>query len=197
MQRRRESRLGEVASDLAALLIASSRGDTRAFALLYDEMAPRVHGVALRILRDPHQAEEVTQEVFLQVWQTSTQFEPSRGSALTWVMTLAHRRSVDRVRSSQSVRRRDTAHMELDVRTPYDETATAAHASLEGKQVRDALATLSTGQRQAIELAYFGGFTHAEVSRLMQIPLGTAKTRIRDGLMRLRDVMLMSAAEPA
>lgn len=182
---------------LASLLLASSRGDGAAFAEFYDQLAPRVYGVVLRVLRDAHQAEEVTQEVFLQVWQTAAQFDPARGSALTWVLTLAHRRAVDRVRSSESGRRRDTAHVDLDVRTPYDETATVAHASLEGERVRDALATLSTGQRQAIELAYFGGHTHAEVSRLMQIPLGTAKTRIRDGLLRLRDVLALTAAEPA
>ncbi len=182
---------------LATLLVAASKGDSDAFARFYDAMASRVHGVVLRVLRDAHQAEEVTQEVFLQVWQSSAQFDPSRGAAMTWVLTLAHRRAVDRVRSSESGRRRDTTHVELDVQTPFDETATAVHASLESERVRDALATLSAGQRQAIELAYFGGHTHAEVSRLMQIPLGTAKTRIRDGLLRLRDALALPAPEPA
>ncbi|GEP38244.1 RNA polymerase sigma factor SigK [Nocardioides psychrotolerans] len=155
-----------------------------------------MHGLAVRILRDQHQAEEVTQEIFLQVWQSAAQFDPSRGSAMTWLMTLAHRRAVDRVRASESSRRRDTADVGLDVRTAYDETAAAVHTSLEGQRVHAALATLSPGQRRAIELAYFGGLTHTEVSRLLQIPLGTAKTRIRDGLRRLHD-LLASAAEPA
>ncbi len=187
----------EHSCSLTDLLLASGRGDQDSFATLYDELAPRVHGVTLRILRDAHQAEEVTQEAFLQVWQTAAQFDPSRGSAMTWVMTLAHRRAVDRVRSSESVRRRDTEHVELDVRAPYDETATAVHATLEGERVHAALATLSGAQRQAIELAYFGGHTHVEVSRLLQIPLGTAKTRIRDGMLQLRDLLAVSAAELA
>lgn len=186
---------GEIS--LEVLLVETGRGDAAAFAAIYDETAPRVHGVTLRVLRDAHQAEEVTQEVFLQVWQSASQFDPARGAALTWVMTLAHRRAVDRVRASESGRRRDTAHVELDVRTAYDETAAAAHASLEAERVRAALAALSAGQRQAIELAYFGGHTHVEVSRLLQIPLGTAKTRIRDGLLRLRDLLATPAPEPA
>lgn len=187
----------EPSCSVTALLRASGRGDADAFGSLYDEVAPRVHGVVLRILRDVHQAEEVTQEVFLQVWRTASEFDPARGSAMAWVMTLAHRRAVDRVRSSESVRRRDTEHVELDVRAPYDETATAVHTTLEGERVRAALATLSAVQRQAIELAYFGGHTHVEVSRLLQIPLGTAKTRIRDGMLQLRDLLTIGAAEPA
>ncbi|SFI56269.1 ECF RNA polymerase sigma factor SigK [Nocardioides psychrotolerans] len=193
MPRRTET---TVTAGPTALLVATGQGESDAFAALYDETAPRVHGLAVRILRDQHQAEEVTQEIFLQVWQSAAQFDPSRGSAMTWLMTLAHRRAVDRVRASESSRRRDTADVGLDVRTAYDETAAAVHTSLEGQRVHAALATLSPGQRRAIELAYFGGLTHTEVSRLLQIPLGTAKTRIRDGLRRLHD-LLASAAEPA
>jgi RNA polymerase sigma-70 factor (ECF subfamily) len=172
---------------LESQLVAASRGDEAAFAALYDSLAPRVYGLVLRILRDAHQSEEVTQDVFLQVWETSNRFDPTRGSALSWVMTLTHRRAVDRVRSAEAARRRDTRDTERALRTPFDETAETAHASLEAVRVRAALADLSTTQRQALELAYFGGHTHHEVSELLNIPLGTAKTRIRDGLIRLRD----------
>jgi len=180
------------------LLVAAARGQEVAFAELYTALAPRVHGLTLRILRDSHLAEEVTQEVFLQVWQHSRAFDPSRGSALAWVMTLAHRRAVDRVRSTAAGRRRDAAHADEESRwAPRDETATRAHASLEAESVRAALATLTAVQRRAIELAYFDGFTHVEVSDLMQSPAGTAQGRIRDGLARLKDCLVVVDAEPA
>jgi RNA polymerase sigma-70 factor (ECF subfamily) len=179
---------GEITRDtLQTQLSAASRGDESAFAAVYDSAAPRVYGLVHRILRDVHQSEEVTQEVFLQVWETSQRFDPTRGSALSWIMTLAHRRAVDRVRSSEAQRRRDLRDAERSFRAPFDQTAEGADASMEATRVREALAELSTTQRRALELAYFAGHTHAEVSQLLQIPLGTAKTRIRDGLIRLRD----------
>lgn len=180
---------------LEAALVATGHGDPTAFAQLYDAFAPRVYGVALRTLRDPHQAEEVTQEVFLQVWRTSAGFDPARGTAGAWVTTLAHRRAVDRVRASVASRRRD--HAEAAEQPMHDTTADAVHDSLEARMVRGALADLSPLQRQAIELAYFGGHTHVEVSHLLRIPLGTAKSRIRDGLLRLRDALSPLIAEPA
>ncbi|MEO5652666.1 MAG: ECF RNA polymerase sigma factor SigK [Marmoricola sp.] len=170
-------------------LLAAGGGDAEAFAEMYEALAPRVYGLVQRVLQDVHQSEEVTQEVFLEIWQTSSRFDPSRGSAPSWVLTLAHRRAVDRVRSAQASRRRDTTDVERSRATPIDETATAAHASLDAQEVRAALSTLPDFQRLAVELAYFGGHTHSEVSRLTQVPLGTAKTRIRDGLIRLRDVL--------
>ena len=170
---------------LQTLLVAAGRGDASAFAELYDSVAPRVYGLVLRVLRDVHQSEEVTQEVLLQVWETSSRFDPARGSAMSWIMTTAHRRAVDRVRSAESSRRRDTVDAERSRREPFDQTAETAQASLEATRVRAAVATLSRPQRQALELAYFGGLTHTEVSRLLEIPLGTAKSRIRDGLRRL------------
>ncbi len=182
---------------LRRCLLASSRGDEAAFAELYEIVAPRVYGLVLRVVRDVHQSEEVTQEVFLQLWQTSARFDPSRGSALSWIMTMAHRRAVDRVRATESSRRRDLTDAERGLRTPVDETAEAAHASLEALTLRAALATLSPHQRQALELAYFGGLTYADVSRVLGIPLGTAKTRIRDGLIRLRDTLTPAVATPA
>ena len=182
---------------LAAQLVASSRGDESAFAALYDALVPRVYGLVLRVLNDQHQAQEVTQEVFLQLWETSSRFDPERGSACSWIMTIAHRRAVDCVRSSVAARRRDTVDAELGSKALFDQTAEAAHASLDAQRLRAAVTTLSETQRQALELAYFGGRTHTEVSQLLQLPLGTAKTRIRDGLIRLRDILPTSTAAPA
>lgn len=179
-------------------LLAIARGDQRAFADFYGAMAPRVHGLALRVLRDRHLAEEVTQEVFLLAWRTSSAFDPARGTALAWMMTLTHRRAVDRVRSTAASRRRDAAYAEDErLWAPYDSTESQAHASLEGAAVRTALADLTAEQREAIELAYFGGHTHTEISTLMGSPVGTAKGRIRDGLAKLRDSLVVPAPEPA
>jgi len=174
---------------VAAHLSASLAGDPDAFTRLYDALAPSVFGLALRMLRDPHQADEVTQEVFLIVWGSAGGFDPTLGSARTWVLTIAHRRSVDRVRTNESTRRRDDDYAQRGFVTPFDETAVAAHASLDAGRVRAALDCLTPSQRQCIELAYYGGHTYAEVSHLLQVPLGTAKTRIRDGLIRLRGAL--------
>ncbi len=182
---------------LAEQLVRSGGGDTSAFAELYEGVAPRVYGLVLRVIGDVHQSEEVSQEVFLQIWQTCDRFDPARGSALSWVMTIAHRRAVDRVRSSEASRRRDQAEVELGRPAPFDQTTATAEASHEAQRVRKAMAALSPAQRQALELAYFGGHTHREISQLLQVPLGTAKTRIRDGLIRLRDLLVPVGIEPA
>jgi RNA polymerase sigma-70 factor, ECF subfamily len=174
---------------LEVQLLASGRGDAVAFADLYSAVAPRIYGLVLRILWDAHQSEEVTQEVFLELWRTSTRFDPNRGSALAWVMTMAHHRAVDRIRSAEAWRRRDAADLTSRHQTPFDETAAAVQASLDAESVRAALDTLSPCQRQALELAYFGGHTYREVATVLDIPLSTAKSRIRDGLIRLRDVL--------
>jgi RNA polymerase sigma-70 factor (ECF subfamily) len=182
---------------LEAQLKASSRGDASAFADLYDSVAPRIYGLVLRILRDSHQSEEVTQDVFLELWQTCSRFDPTRGSARAWMMTIAHHRAVDRVRSSEAGRRREAVDAECSHVTPFDQTAASAHAALEAQTVRAALSTLSRCQREALELAYFGGHSYSEVAQLLRIPPGTAKTRIRDGLIRLRDTLSGGATEPA
>jgi RNA polymerase sigma-70 factor (ECF subfamily) len=184
---------GHVGTDPAAalseLLRASGQGDEEAFAELYDATAPRVFGLVLRVVRDRAQAEEVAQEAFLEVWRTSPRFDPARGSAMSWLMTIAHRRAVDRVRSAQAQTRRDTAYQESTQTVAYDVTAEAAHRNLDAKVVREALGELSEVQRAALELAYFGGLTHREVADRLQLPLGTAKTRIRDGMTRLRELL--------
>ncbi|MFQ6172078.1 ECF RNA polymerase sigma factor SigK [Oryzobacter sp. R7] len=177
------------APDLAELLRRSARGDEAAFAELYDATSRRLFGLVLRVVRDHAMSEEVTQEVYLDVWRQSARFDPDRGSALSWLMTIAHRAAVDRVRSSEASRRRDDAHAVATRDVEFDTTAESAQASLEAQRVRRALSTLTDAQRSAVELAFLGGYTHTEVARLLDVPLGTAKTRIRDGLIRLRDTL--------
>jgi RNA polymerase sigma-70 factor (ECF subfamily) len=174
---------------LSDLLRRSSRGDQAAFAALYDATARRAHGLAVRVVRDPAQAEEVTQEAYLEVWRTASRFDPDRGSALSWVLTIVHRKAVDRVRSAEAATRRDQTYQQRNQPVAHDATAEAAEASLEARRVRGALAQLTDVQREALELAYFGGYTHTEVASMLDLPVGTAKTRIRDGLIRLRDAM--------
>jgi len=181
------------APDLAELLKLSGRGDQSAFARLYDATSSRAHGLALRVVRDPAQAEEVTQEAFLEIWRFSGRFDPARGSALSWLLTIVHRKAVDRVRSAEASTRRDLTYHRQNEPVAHDATAEAAHASLEAHRVRGALGTLTEVQREALELAYFGGYTHTEVATMLDLPVGTAKTRIRDGLIRLRDAMGVGA----
>ena len=175
--------------DLAALLRRSAQSDESAFADLYDATSRRIFGLVLRIVRDHAMSEEVTQEVFLDVWRQCARFDAEKGSPLSWLMTIAHRTAVDRVRASEASRRRDDAHAIKHQDVEFDTTAESAHASLEAQRVRRALSTLTDAQRSAVELAYLGGYTHTEVARLLDLPLGTAKTRIRDGLIRLRDTL--------
>lgn len=177
------------AHDLAGLLRRAARGDADAFAEIYDATAARVHGLVLRVVRDRAQAEEVTQEVFLEIWRQSARYDTTRGSALAWLMTIAHRKAVDRVRSAEAATKRDVTYHHRNHTPEHDTTAEAAHASLEARRVRAALADLTAIQREAIELAYFGGYTHTEVAALLDLPVGTTKTRIRDGLIRLRDTI--------
>lgn len=182
---------GAGAPEVATLLRRAARGDTEAFAQVYDATAGRVYGLALRVVRDPAQAEEVAQEAFCEIWRTASRFDPDKGSAIGWMLTLTHRAAVDRVRSAEASSRRDTRyHQQNPAEVPsaaHDTTAESAEASWEARRVRGALTELTEVQREAIELAYFGGYTHTEVASLLDLPVGTAKTRIRDGLIRLRD----------
>jgi RNA polymerase sigma-70 factor (ECF subfamily) len=180
---------GSPAPDLVDLLKACGRGDQAAFARLYDATSSRVVGLAVRVVRDPAQAEEVAQEAFLEVWKTSGRFDPAKGSPLAWLLTIVHRKAVDRVRSAEASTRRDTTYHQRNQPVEHDSTAETATASLEARRVRQALASLTPVQREALELAYFGGYTHTEVATMLDLPVGTAKTRIRDGLIRLRDTM--------
>jgi RNA polymerase sigma-70 factor (ECF subfamily) len=173
---------------LEALLAEIAKGDQAAFAALYDRVNARVYGLIRRVLRDPSQSEEITQEVLVEVWRTASRFDRSRGSALAWIMTMAHRRAVDRVRSEQASRDRETrvGAREQDVEG-FDAVAEEVEHRLEHEQVRAAMERLTDLQRESIELAYYGGYTYREVAELLDTPLGTVKTRLRDGLIRLRD----------
>jgi RNA polymerase sigma-70 factor (ECF subfamily) len=181
------------APDLAELLKLSGRGDEAAFAQLYDATSSRAFGLALRVVRDPAQAEEVCQEAFLEIWRTATRFDPTKGSGLSWLFTIVHRKAVDRVRSAEASTRRDTTYHQKNQPIDHDTTAEAVQASFEARRVRGALEALTAVQREALELAYFGGYTHTEVATMLDLPVGTAKTRIRDGLIRLRDAMGVGA----
>ncbi|NYJ02240.1 RNA polymerase sigma-70 factor (ECF subfamily) [Nocardioides thalensis] len=174
---------------LVELLHRSARGDRDAYAALYDLTAGRVHGVAVRVVRDPAQAEEVTQEVYLEAWRTASRYDAERGTVTTWLLTITHRKAVDRVRSAEASRRREATFHHRNHSVEHDTTAEAVQATFEARRVRAALTQLTDVQREAIELAYFGGYTHTEVAAFLDLPVGTAKTRIRDGLIRLRDTI--------
>ena len=174
---------------LADLLHRSGLGDEAAFAEFYDATSARAYGLALRVVRNPAHAEEVTQEAYLDAWRSSARYDVGRGSAAGWFLTIVHRKAVDRVRSVEAATARDEGWNRETAPVDHDQTVEAAHASLEAARVRGAVATLTDVQRQAVELTYFGGYTHTEVATLLDVPLGTAKTRIRDGLIRLRDLM--------
>lgn len=172
-----------------ALLLEAATGDQLAFAALYDAVAPRLYGLARRVVRDETIAEEVTQEVFLQVWREASRFDPARGSALAWLLMLTHRRAVDRVRSEHAQSERLHRYESHRSTTPYDTTAEHAVERLEAGVVRRALDQVGEPHRTALELAYLEGLTHSEVAARTGVPLGTAKTRIRDGLRKMRNAM--------
>lgn len=176
-------------ADAGELLRAVAQGDERAFAQLYDLVAPRVYGLIRRVLRDPAHAEEVAQEVLVEVWRTAARFDPGRGSATSWVFTIAHRRAVDRVRSEQAAADRTIRAGLASVDTPYDAVADEVAGRLDRQQVRRCLADLTQLQRQAVTLAYYQGHSYPQVAELLGTPLATVKTRMRDGLIRLRDCL--------
>lgn len=180
---------GDAASALASLMQRSSRGDEGAFAELYDATSARAYGLALRVVRNPAHAEEVVQEAFLDAWRTSSRFDPARGTAIGWLLTIVHRKAVDRVRSAEAATARDTTYHRESRPSEHDSTSESAHASIEAQRVRTAVSGLTEVQREAVELAFFGGYTHTQVATMLDVPVGTAKTRIRDGLIRLRDAM--------
>jgi RNA polymerase sigma-70 factor (ECF subfamily) len=178
--------------DADELLGRVGRGDERAFTALYDLTSARVYGLIRRVLRDPAQSEEVTQEVMVEVWRTAARFDSGKGSATAWMFTIAHRRAVDRVRSEQAGAERVRKVAAASAETPYDEVVEAATARIEQQQVRRCLDGLTELQREAITLAYYGGHSYREVADLLDTALPTVKTRMRDGLIRMRDCLEVS-----
>ncbi|TPW72808.1 sigma-70 family RNA polymerase sigma factor [Schumannella sp. 10F1B-5-1] len=171
------------------LLEQIAGGDRTAFAAFYDRMSSRVFGLVKRLLRDHAQSEEVTQEIFLEIWQGASHYDAAKGGAVSWVLTMTHRRAVDRVRASQASRDRDSRIGIRDWEPDVDVVAENVEVRVENERVKVALGRLTDLQRQAVVLAYYGGYSHREVSEMLHIPLGTVKTRLRDGMIRLRDEM--------
>ena len=174
------------ATRLAELVALSAHGEEDAFAELYDLTAARIHGVVLRVLRSPDHAAEVTQEVFVEVWRQAARYSPEKGSVLAWMTTMAHRRAVDRVRSVSSQAARDERYAAASAEPAVDDVWAGVEQRLDAERVRKGLASLTAIQREAITLAYFGGYSQSQLAQLLNLPLGTVKTRIRDGLIGLR-----------
>jgi RNA polymerase sigma-70 factor, ECF subfamily len=184
-----EARQAGPVADGSVLLQQVARGDEVAFERLYDMLIGPLFGVIRRIVRDPAQSEEVAQEVMVELWRSAPRYSPERGSAMTWAMTIAHRRAVDRVRSAQASADRDANVGRRQLARPFDEVSEQVTTRLEQEQVRRCLGTLTDLQRESVVLAYYGGRTYREVGELLNTPLGTIKTRLRDGLIRLRDCL--------
>lgn len=178
---------GRRGQQLAGLLAQVARGDHSAFEEVYDQLAGPVYGLVRRVLRDPAQSEEVAQEVMLDVWRTASRFDAARGSAGAWVMTIAHRRAVDRVRTENAATAREQKVAAFPVSGA--DVAELVEGALDQQRVRRCLGTLTSLQAEAVTLAYYGGYTYPQVAGLLGVALGTVKTRIRDGLIRMRDCM--------
>ncbi|WP_328540421.1 ECF RNA polymerase sigma factor SigK [Streptomyces sp. NBC_00344] len=169
-----------------SLLVQAARGDQKAFAGVYDALTGPVMGLARRILLDEAQAEEVTQDVMIEVWRTADRFRPERGAAKSWVLTLAHRRAVERVRSAQAGAERERKAALLNAPTPFDEVSEAVTGREERARVHRCLADLGKHHRLPLVLAYYQGLTCAEVAAALSTPAGTVKSRMRSGLRKLR-----------
>ena len=175
--------------ELNLLLGKVARGDEGAFEQLYDRVVDAVYGLVRRVVRDPAQSQEVVQEALVDVWRSAPRYKPDQGSALAWIMTLAHRRAVDRVRAEQASSDRQAKVARIDQPVAYDEVVEDVEARLERERVRRCVGTLTDLQRESVTLAFYQGYTYREVAELLTVPLGTVKTRMRDGLIRLRDCL--------
>ena len=179
-------------SDLGTLLPRVARGDRDAFAEVYDLTKTRVYGLVIRVLRDPGYSEETTQEVYLEVWRSASEYDSARGSALAWMLTIAHRRAVDRVRAEQAGSQRESRYGAASVEPAGDVVADSAIAVDERRRVTQCLEGLTEVQRECIELAYYRGLTYAEVSQRLAANLSTIKSRMRDALRGLRNCLDVS-----
>ena len=174
-------------AELPALLGRVAKGNRDAFEAVCQHIVAPVFGTARAVVRDVPQSEEVAQEVLVEVWQYACRFDASRGSALAWVTTIAHRRAVDRVRSEQRSAERELRAAASTV--AYDDVVETAGANLDAERVRRCLRSLTILQREAVTLAYYGGYTYRQVAGLLGVAAGTVSTRMRDGLIRLRDCL--------
>ena len=181
------------AARLGELMALSARGHEDAFAELYDLTSQRVYGIILRVLRSPDHAAEVMQEVYVEVWRQSARYSSTKGSVIAWMTTMAHRRAVDRVRSVSSEVARDERYALHRGDREIDQVWDGVEQRLDVERVRKGMASLTPIQREALTLAYFGGYTQSQVAQLLKLPLGTVKTRIRDGLIGLRDALGVEA----
>ena len=181
------------AARLVSLISRAARGHEDAFAELYDQTCDRIYGVIVRVIRSPELAAEVTQEVYVEIWRQAGRYAKERGSVMAWMTTVAHRRAVDRVRSENSDTARDQKYAQLNAEREVDKVWDGVEQRIDVERVRKGMASLTEIQREALTLAYFGGYTHAQVAKLLKLPLGTAKTRIRDGLIGLRDALGVEA----
>ena len=179
----------QLSGDLDALLRRVARGDRDAFTTVYDLTKSRVFGLVVRVLRDAGYSEETTQEIYLEVWRTASEYDPARGSGLAWLMTMAHRRAIDRVRAEQAGSRRESRYGAANVDPASDLVADAAIAGDERRRVTECLEALTDAQRQCIELAYYGGLTYAQVSERLSANLATIKSRMRDALRGLKNCL--------
>ncbi|MFJ9176245.1 sigma-70 family RNA polymerase sigma factor [Streptomyces sp. NPDC102360] len=179
--------------DLQELVGRVALGDEDAFASVYDMVMGPVLGTVRAVLRDLAQSEEVAQEIMVEVWRTAPRYRTDRGTAINWILTLAHRRAIDRVRSVEAAAARDQKAALLDHMPDFDQVTEQVEARLEREQVRRCLRTLTEIQRQAVALAYYRGLTYRQVAESLTLPLGTVKTRLRDGLIRLRDCLGVTA----
>ncbi|MFD3700056.1 ECF RNA polymerase sigma factor SigK [Streptomyces sp. NPDC058646] len=177
------------AAELAEVMQKVAHGDKHAFSALYDALAPLVFGIVIKVVRDRAQSEEVAQEVMIDVWRQAARYRAEAGSVTTWAATIAHRRAVDRVRSAQASADREHTRAAREHETAFDEVSEQVETRLESEQVRRCLRGLTELQRQAVTLAYYRGLTYREVAQALRTPLPTIKTRMRDGLIRLRDCM--------
>jgi RNA polymerase sigma-70 factor, ECF subfamily len=181
---------------LAAAMGRVAGGDRDAFAEVYEAIAPKVLGVTRAVLRNPSLAEEVAQEVMVELWRQAARFDPAAGSVGAWAATIAHRRAVDRVRSVRSREDREDRVAAGENRTAYDEVSEQVIQHEDEGRVRAALGGLTDLQREAVLLAYWGGRTSTEISQRLGVPVPTVKTRLRDGLARLRTEMVRQDADP-
>lgn len=180
------ARLPLVTAELDALLRQVARRDAEAFAAFYDLTRARVYGLVTRVLRDPGYSEETTQDIYLQVWRNAANYDPAAGSPLAWLLTLAHRRAVDRVRSEQAASTRESRYGATTVEPPSDHVADEVILDDERRRVADCLGSLTDTQRECIQLAYYDGLTYVQVSERLAANLATIKSRMRDAIRGLR-----------